>query len=161
MSQDNDPVGNGSIATLGRPGGNITGLASLRSELNGKRMEPLKEIVPSLSRVVVLGSSTNPGNAQSVKETELAAGAFGVQLEYLDVKGARDIDAVFRQNKGRADAVLVMAGPVFYDFRMQIVEIAVKPASSDIRQARFCRNRRTYELRHERSRFGSPHCSLC
>jgi putative tryptophan/tyrosine transport system substrate-binding protein len=62
MSQDNDPVGNGFVASLARPGGNITGLATLRSEMSGKRLELLKEIVPQVSRVVVVGSSTNPGN---------------------------------------------------------------------------------------------------
>src|SRR4029077_13134752 len=75
MSQDNDPVGNGFVTSLALPGGNITGLAALRSELSGKRLELLKEIVPRLSRVAVLGSSTNPGNAQSLKEVELAAAA--------------------------------------------------------------------------------------
>src|SRR5262249_53096057 len=71
MCQDNDPVENGFVASLARPGGNITGLASLRSELSGKRLELLKEMVPKLSRVAVLGSSANPGNAQSIKEAEL------------------------------------------------------------------------------------------
>jgi putative ABC transport system substrate-binding protein len=87
----------------------------------------LKEIIPKLSRVAVLGSSTNPGNAQSLKETELAAGAFGVQLQYLDVRDAKEIGTAFREaSKGRADAVLVLAGPVFNSRRSQVVELAVK-----------------------------------
>ena len=85
MTQDSDPVGNGFVASLARPGGNITGLSTLSPELSGKRLELLKEIVPKLSRVAVLGTSTNPGNAQTLKEMELAAGAFGVKLQYLDV----------------------------------------------------------------------------
>ena len=85
MAQDNDPVGNGFVASLARPGGNITGLSTLAPELSGKRLELLKEIVPKLSRVAVLGTSTHPGNAQALKEMELAAGAFGVKLQYLDV----------------------------------------------------------------------------
>ena len=85
MAQDTDPVGNGFVASLARPGGNITGLSTLAPELSGKQLELLKEIVPKLSRVAVLGTSTNPGNAQMLKEMELAAGAFGVQLQYLDV----------------------------------------------------------------------------
>lgn len=68
MCQDNDPVGNGFVASLARPGGNITGLATLRSELSGKRLEILKEILPRLSRVTVIGSSSNPGNVQSLKK---------------------------------------------------------------------------------------------
>ena len=65
MTNDNDPVGNGFVASLARPGGNITGLSILSPELSGKRLELLKEIVPKLSRVAVFGTSTDPGNAQS------------------------------------------------------------------------------------------------
>src|SRR4030095_6012456 len=78
MTNDNDPVGNRFVASLARPGGNITGLVTLSPELSGKRLELLKETVPRLSRVAVFGSSTTPGNAQVLKETELAAGALGV-----------------------------------------------------------------------------------
>ena len=84
MAYDNDPVGNGFVASLARPGGNITGLSTLAPELSGKQLELLKEIVPKLSRVAVLGNSTDPGNAQMLKEIELAAGAFKVQLQYLE-----------------------------------------------------------------------------
>ena len=85
MAQDPDPIGSGFVASLARPGGNITGLSALAPELNGKRLELLKEIIPKLSRVAVLWSSTQPGNAQSLKELELAAKAFGVKLQYLEV----------------------------------------------------------------------------
>src|SRR5262249_13761813 len=73
MGFDNDPVGSGFVVSLARPGGNITGLSSLTPELSGKRLELLREIVPKLSRLAVLGNSTEPGNAQSLKEMELAA----------------------------------------------------------------------------------------
>jgi putative tryptophan/tyrosine transport system substrate-binding protein len=127
MAQDNDPVGNGFVTSLARPGGNVTGLAALRSELSGKRLELLKEIIPKLSRVAVLGSSTNPGNAESIREVELAAGAIGVQVQYIDVRGPKDIETAFKvASKGRADAVLVLAGPVFNSPRSQVVELAVK-----------------------------------
>ena len=89
MLQDPDPVGNGFVASLARPGGNITGLSSLIAEISGKRLELLKEIVPRLSRVAVLGNSTNVGNAQQLKETERAAGVFGMQLQSLDAVDAR------------------------------------------------------------------------
>jgi putative ABC transport system substrate-binding protein len=127
MSQDNDPVGNGFVASLARPAGNITGLAALRSELSGKRLELLQEILPKLSRVAVLGSSPNPGNAQSLREVELAAAAIGVQLQYVDVRGPKDIEPAFQEaSKGRADAILVLAGPVFNSPRSQVVDLAVK-----------------------------------
>ena len=74
MSFDGDPVGSGVVASLARPGGNITGLSSLAPEISGKQLELLKEIVPKLSRVAVLGNSTEPGNAPALKELELAGG---------------------------------------------------------------------------------------
>src|SRR6476659_6035271 len=109
MAQDPDPVGNGFVASLAHPGGNITGLSSLAPETSGKRLELLKEIIPKLSRVAVIGNSAQPGNAQALKEMELAAKAFGVQLQYLDVLGPKDIGIGFRAaGKGRADAVLIL-----------------------------------------------------
>jgi putative ABC transport system substrate-binding protein len=127
MAQDTDPVGSGFVASLARPGGNITGLATLAPEISGKRLELLKEIVPRLSRVVVLGSSTEPANAQSLKETELAAGALGVKLQHVDVLASKDIETAFQAaSKGRADAVLVLASSVANSQRSQIAELAVK-----------------------------------
>jgi len=127
MTQDPDPVGNGFVASLARPGGNITGLSMLSPEISGKQLELLKEIVPRLSRVVVLGTSTRPGNAQSLREMELAAGTFGVRLQYLDVLSSKDIETAFRAaNKGRAEAVLVLQSRVFNSHRTQVVDLAVK-----------------------------------
>jgi putative ABC transport system substrate-binding protein len=85
MAQDPDPVGNRFVASLARPGGNITGLSNLGPELSGKRLELLKEIVPKLSRVAVFRTSTFLGNAQILRETELAADGLKVQLQRLDV----------------------------------------------------------------------------
>jgi putative tryptophan/tyrosine transport system substrate-binding protein len=127
MTFDSDPVGSGFVASLARPGGNITGLSTLASEISGKQLELLKEIVPRLSRVAVLGSSTTPGNAQSLKETELAARAMKVELQYLDIRDPKDIEAAFRAaSKAHADTVLVLPSPVFTSQRKQIVELAVK-----------------------------------
>jgi putative ABC transport system substrate-binding protein len=127
MAQDNDPIGNGFVASLARPGGNISGLSTLAPEISGKRLELLKEIIPKLSRVAVLGTSTNPGNAQALRETELAAQAFGVKLQYLDVLDPKDIETVFRAaSKGRADAVLVLGSPVLNSKRTQIADLAIK-----------------------------------
>ena len=127
MTQDTDPVGNGFVASLARPGGNITGLATLAPELSGKQLELLKETIPKLSRVAVFGTSTYPGNAQSLKEVELAAAAFKVQLQYLDVLDPKDIETAFRAaSKGRADAVLALQNPVAASQRTQIIDLAVK-----------------------------------
>jgi putative ABC transport system substrate-binding protein len=127
MGFDDDPVGSGFVASLARPGGNITGLSTLSPELSGKQLELLREINPRLSRVAVVGSSSHPGTAQSLKEIELAAGAFKVQLQYLDVLDPKDIETAFgAASKGRADAVLVLTSVVTNSHRKQIVELAVK-----------------------------------
>ena len=127
MAVDIDPVGSGFVASLARPGGNITGLSSLSSELSGKRLELLKEIIPRLARVAVLGTSTVPGNAQALRDTELAAPAFKVKLQYLDVLDGRDIEAAFgAASKERSDGVLVLTGQVLNSNRTQVVDLAVK-----------------------------------
>jgi putative ABC transport system substrate-binding protein len=127
MAQDSDPVGSGFVASLARPGENITGLSTLAPEVSGKRLELLKEIIPKLSRVAVLGISTRPGNAQSLKEVELAAGGLKVKVQFLDVLDPKDIDAAFRAaSKGRAEAVLVLQSPFFNSQRKQLVDLAIK-----------------------------------
>ena len=127
MASDTDPVGSGFIANLARPGGNITGLASLAPEVGGKQLELLKEISPKISRVAVIGNSSNPGDAQALRETVLAAGSFEVYLRYLDVLDPKDIETAFRvAAKGRADALMVLGNPILNAHRKQIVDLAVK-----------------------------------
>ncbi len=127
MGFDSDPVGSGFVASLARPSGNITGLSSLAPEISGKRLELLKEILPKLSRVAVFGTSTQAGNSQSLKETELAAAAFGVQLQYLDILDRKDIETAFREaRKGRADGVLWLPSPVTIAQRKQVADLAAK-----------------------------------
>ena len=127
MAQDNDPIGNGFVSSLARPGGNITGLATLAPELSGKQLELLKEIIPRLSRVAVLGSPTEPGNAQTLREIELAAAAFSVKIQNLDVQGPNDFETVLRAaSKGRAEAALVLVSTIFNSHRTQVIELAVK-----------------------------------
>jgi putative tryptophan/tyrosine transport system substrate-binding protein len=128
MAHDTDPVASGFVASLARPGGNITGLSTLGPEIGGKRLELLKEIVSKLSRVTVFATSTQPGYAQELKEMELAAGALKVKVQYLDVRYPKDIETAFRAaGKGRADAVLMLAaGSLVTSHRTKIVELAVK-----------------------------------
>jgi putative tryptophan/tyrosine transport system substrate-binding protein len=127
MTQDSDPVGNGYVASLARPGGNVTGLSTLAPELSGKQLELLKETIPKLSRVAVLGSSNRSGNAQSVKETEHAADALRVKLQYLDILSPKDIENAFRAaRKQNAQAVLVLTGPVVTSQRTEIINLASK-----------------------------------
>jgi putative ABC transport system substrate-binding protein len=127
MTFDDDPVGNGFVASLARPGGNITGLSTLSPEISGKQLELLKETVPRISRVAVLGMSTRPGNSQALKEVELAARVSGLKLQYLDVLGPKDIETAFREaRKGRSDAVLALGGAVLNSQRTQVIDLAGK-----------------------------------
>ena len=163
MGHDTDPVGNGFVASLARPGGNITGLSTLSPEISGKQLDLLKETVPKLSRVAVLGTSTNPGNAQALRETELAAGALEVKLQYLDVLDPKDIETAFRAaSKERADAVLVLASPVLDSQRTQFVELAVKSRLPAIYpQIRICGSRRAHVLRRELYRLVPARRDVC
>jgi putative tryptophan/tyrosine transport system substrate-binding protein len=125
--QDPDPVGNGLVTTLARPAGNITGLSSMSADLAGKRLELLKEVLPKLSRLAVLGNSANAGNGIQLRETERTAATLGVQLQYLDVLSAKDIETAFREaSKERAEAVFVLAGPVFNPQPTLLTQSAVK-----------------------------------
>ena len=127
MVQDSDPVGSGFVASLARPGGNVTGLSTLAPEISGKRLEILKEIIPKLSRLAILGTSKYPGNAQSLKETELAAMALGVRIQYLDALGSQDIEPAFRAaRRESADAILLLQSFVLNSHRKQIVNLAIK-----------------------------------
>jgi putative ABC transport system substrate-binding protein len=128
MGQDSDPVASGFVASLARPSGNVTGLSTLQPEISGKRLEILKEAIPRLSRIAVFGTSTWVGNAQVLRETELAAGALEVKLQYLDVLGPNDFEIAFQAaGKQRAEGVLVLVwGPVLNPHRREIAGLAVK-----------------------------------
>jgi len=125
MAQDTDPLGNGFVASLARPGGNITGLSNVAPEISGKRIEILKELVPKLSRVAVLGMSSNPGNALSLRETELAAHSLGLQTSFLDIRHSKDVESASRSAAmEHAEAILVLNFPPL--FRKDIRELAAK-----------------------------------
>jgi putative tryptophan/tyrosine transport system substrate-binding protein len=132
MTQDIDPVGSGFVASLARPGGNITGLSNFAPELSGKRIELLKELAPNISRVAVLGALSLPANAQglnaqALNEVKLAAEALRVKLQYLDIQNPTDIKSAFRAaSKGRAEAVLALPGAVLISHRTQIAGFAAK-----------------------------------
>jgi putative ABC transport system substrate-binding protein len=127
MAQDNDPVASGVVANLARPGGNITGLSNFAPELSSKRLEILREVVPTLSRVAVLGSSTSPSKPLIMSELEAAAKVLGVKLEYLDILQPADVEiAVRAAAEGRADGVTTLASAVIVAERAQIVELAAK-----------------------------------
>jgi putative ABC transport system substrate-binding protein len=120
-----DPVATGVVASVARPGGNITGFAGVHSELMGKRLELLRYTVPKLSRVAVLSHATNPGNAEYIKQAELAARALGAQLQVLAVNHPGDFERVFTEGRG-ASAVIQLDDVIFTSHRKQVVDLATK-----------------------------------
>jgi len=127
MGQSNDPVGEGFVASLARPGGNITGLSTLAPEITGKQLEVLKDSIPRISRVAVYKQSTNQAHLPMLKELDLVARALNVQLQYLDVISAKDISTAFRDARAaHADAGLILPSPVTVSQRTQIAELAAQ-----------------------------------
>jgi putative ABC transport system substrate-binding protein len=127
LAFDNDPVGNGFAASLARPGGNITGLSTHHPEISGKQLELLKEIMPRLARVAVVGNATVPGNSQTLRQTELTAQALGVKIQYLDVRSSGQIESAFRTAaRDRAEALLVLGSEVVTSERRQFADYAVR-----------------------------------
>ena len=122
-----DPVANGLVASLARPGGNITGLSTLAPELSGKGLELLKETIPKLSRVAVVWNPDNPGKTSSFKETEVAAQALRLQLQSLEVRGPNDVEPAFQAaKKERAGALIVLRDVVVSSQITRILELALK-----------------------------------
>jgi ABC-type uncharacterized transport system substrate-binding protein len=127
VSVSGDPVGLGLVASLARPGGNVTGLANLTSELAGKRLELLKEVVPSVSRVAVLWNPVAPSSALRMRETEAAAPSLGIKLQPVEVREANDFERAFSALKReRADALFPLRSPVISNHLKRIVELAAK-----------------------------------
>jgi putative ABC transport system substrate-binding protein len=128
MASSDDPVGNGFVVSLSRPGGNITGLSQLSPELNSKRVEILKDVMPKLSRLAVFSTSAAVGNAQVMKEIDLAAAAFGVKTQHFDVLTTKDVEPAFRAAaRERSDAVIeIIAGNIRSAALKELAELAVK-----------------------------------
>jgi putative ABC transport system substrate-binding protein len=128
MVNSSDPVGIGFVASLARPGGNVTGLTNISPELSGKRLELLREVVPGLSRVAFLWNPDVRGNVLDYKETEGAARSLHLQLQSVEVVRAEDVDRAFSAvTKGGAQALILPAGnPVGFANRGQIASFAQK-----------------------------------
>ena len=120
-----DPVQGGFVSSLARPGGNITGMTSISSELYGKRLELFKEVIPRLSRVAVL---RNPNRgASDFKEMQSAARSLGLQLHSLEVRGPNDFESAFRAaGKARAQALITIRTPLINNQRKQVTNLAAK-----------------------------------
>jgi putative ABC transport system substrate-binding protein len=134
----NDPVENGFIISLARPGGNITGLTALGNELSGKRLELLKEIMAGLSHLLVLGNSSTPGSSQALHQIETIARKFAVRVTYDDIKLPDDLEAAFKGGaKSHTDAVLLLPNPILLLHEKKLVELAISnrlPLMCDARE---------------------------
>ena len=127
MTNAGDPVGSHLVASLAKPGGNITGLSMLNVELGGKRVGLLREVVPGLTRVFVLWNPNNDGNVLIMKNTELAVRTMGVQLHSFEVRRPGDLEHVFTAIPGgRGSALMVVEDPITLDHRNQVADFAVR-----------------------------------
>jgi len=122
-----DPVAAGLVASVARPGGNITGLSNFAPELVGKQLQLLREVAPTVSLVVVLSNPANPGNAPQMREAETAARALGLRVQPLEAQGPSDIDRAFvAMTRERAGALLVLVDSMFIVQRERIADLAAK-----------------------------------
>jgi putative ABC transport system substrate-binding protein len=127
MTVHQDPVGSGLVASLARPGGNVTGLSVLTTELVGKRLQLLKEAVPGISRVAVLSDPTHPTAALQLREAEVAARSLKVQLQVLEARAPSDFASAFSaMTKDRAGGLIALGTLMFFVHRTRIVELAAQ-----------------------------------
>ena len=122
-----DPMATGLVASLARPGGNITGLSSMAPQITGKQLEMLKEVVPKASLVAVLWNPANAGNAPQIQQAQDAARALGVRLQPLGARGSSEIDSAFAtMTSAQAGAVIVLVDAMLLDHRTQIADLAAR-----------------------------------
>jgi putative tryptophan/tyrosine transport system substrate-binding protein len=127
MAVDYDPVSAGFVASLARPGGNITGLSAINPELSGKRLDLLKQAVPRLSRAAVLWNPAEPNGQTFLRETQVAGARLGIQLQALEVRAAPDLEAALQAaRKGGANGLAVLTDPVTLYHRKQLADLAAK-----------------------------------
>jgi putative ABC transport system substrate-binding protein len=132
-----DPVGSGLVASLARPGGNITGLSLLAPKLVGKQLELLKAVFPTVSRVAILWNPANPANALMVREADVAAQAVGVQLHRVEARGPDAFDRAFAaMTSAHAGALLVLGDAIFFEHRRQLAALAAMSHLLTMHQAR-------------------------
>jgi putative ABC transport system substrate-binding protein len=120
-----DPVGNHLVDSLARPGGNVTGLSVQSNELAGKRIELLREVVPGLRRLAILGNVGNPFTVLELAEVQAAAGTFGLEVDTLEIRSAREIAPAFDTIKGRSEALYVCVDGLLSSNRIPINILAV------------------------------------
>jgi putative ABC transport system substrate-binding protein len=147
-----DPVEIGLVASLNRPGGNVTGFSSLNAALGAKRLGLLHELLPSAVRFAVLVNPSNRNAGPLTRDAQATGSAIGRQIEIFAANTNREIDAAFANLlRNRADALLVSPDPLLDSRRVQLVTLAAHHRLRALSLPRECRNRRPDELRIERS----------
>ena len=127
MAFSGDPVGTGLVASLAKPGGNITGLSDVGPEISGKQLELLKEAFPRISRVAFFLNPSNQGNRRRLKATQVTAGELKVQIQALEVRSANDFEKAFSAiSKGEAQALMTVRDPAIYTNQSRILEFAAE-----------------------------------
>jgi putative ABC transport system substrate-binding protein len=125
MTNVEEPVASGLVASLARPGKNVTGLTALVRDLSAKRLELLREVLPKVSRVSVLWNPAFPGKDLELKETQNAAIAFGIQVQSLEIRSSTDIDSAFETaTKARSEALVTLPDPLTNSYGARIIELA-------------------------------------
>jgi ABC-type uncharacterized transport system substrate-binding protein len=125
MTAAGDPLGSGLVASLARPGGNVTGMSLMAPDLGGKRLELLKEVLPQLTRVAVLWNAANPYSALVFKETQAAAHTLGIEVQSLEVRGPGDFDGTIKTaNRQHPEALITVEDPLTVFHRKLIVDFA-------------------------------------
>jgi putative ABC transport system substrate-binding protein len=132
-----DPVATGLVASLARPGGNITGLSAQTPDLASKRVELLRDVVPDLRRLAIMANVSNPASVLEMGEAQAAARKFGLEVTTSEIRRAEDITPAFEFHKGRADALFVGGGPLMTSNQIRINTLALAarlPTVSIIRE---------------------------
>jgi putative ABC transport system substrate-binding protein len=120
-----DPLGTGLVATLARPGGNITGLSVEATDLGGKRLEILSELIPGLRRLAIMANGGNTASVLEMREVESAARTLGIDVKTLDIRQAESIAPAFDELKGHADALYVCIDTILFANRIRINTLAL------------------------------------
>jgi putative tryptophan/tyrosine transport system substrate-binding protein len=137
MGAIGDPVGNGLVNSLARPGANITGLTLATAEMNSKRLELLKTMAPESTCVAILTNPGNPGAAQGVRESEAAARSLGLRIRVVDARGPEDLERAFAAMvKEQVNAMVLLPDPILFDQRTRIISLAAKHRLPAVGEAR-------------------------
>ena len=127
MTAAGDPLGSGLVASLARPGGNVTGMSLMASDLGGKRLELLKEVLPRLARVAVLWNAANPYSALVFKETQAAGRTLGIEVQSLEVRASDDFDGAFEAaRRQRPDALITVEDPLTVTYRQRVADFTAE-----------------------------------